>query len=513
MIRYRLTGVPLERDEGEYAYMGQLLLQGIPPYAEAYNMKFPGIYFIYALILAIFGQSHVGIHLSLLITNAATIFLMYLLGKRLFDSLTGVLSGMSYGSISLSPWYLGLWANSEHYLVPFALGGILLLIKSLSSHKVHLLFLSGILLGLSLTIKQHALLFVAFSIGYFIISYFREEEFSLPTLSIQSALCMLGIILPGGVLLITLAVGGVFEKFWFWTFEYASAYVSRLSLSQGVSQLQENISPGLQLNLPVWITAAVGLISPFWDKKARSQWIFNSGFFLASFIALSLGFYFRAHYFTLLFPSLALLSAVGIVTLCRTMRGFFSQQVAAGILLFTILTCFSYPLFTQKKLLFQLTPFEVCRTIYTGNPFPESLEIAHYIKNNTSINDRVAVIGSEPQIYFYSHRKSATGYIYTYALMEAHPFALEMQKAMIQEVEEARPKYIVVVTVPTSWLRTSRSHSLVFEWLTSYLTTHYEVAGVIDIISLTETLYFWGEKAKRYNPRSNCNLSVYKRSP
>ena len=40
-IRIRLLGIPLERDEGEYAYAGQLMLQGIPPYEFAYNMKLP----------------------------------------------------------------------------------------------------------------------------------------------------------------------------------------------------------------------------------------------------------------------------------------------------------------------------------------------------------------------------------------------------------------------------------------------------------------------------------------
>jgi hypothetical protein len=42
MIRFRLRDMPLERDEGEYAYAGQLLLEGIPPYQLAYNMKLPG---------------------------------------------------------------------------------------------------------------------------------------------------------------------------------------------------------------------------------------------------------------------------------------------------------------------------------------------------------------------------------------------------------------------------------------------------------------------------------------
>ena len=44
VIRLRLLDVPLDRDEGEYAYFGQLLLAGVPPYADAYNLKAPGIY-------------------------------------------------------------------------------------------------------------------------------------------------------------------------------------------------------------------------------------------------------------------------------------------------------------------------------------------------------------------------------------------------------------------------------------------------------------------------------------
>ena len=56
-IRVRLRHMPFERDEGEYAYAGQLILHGVPPYKEAYNMKLPGTYAAYALIMAVFGQS------------------------------------------------------------------------------------------------------------------------------------------------------------------------------------------------------------------------------------------------------------------------------------------------------------------------------------------------------------------------------------------------------------------------------------------------------------------------
>ena len=511
IIRYPLLGVPLERDEGEYAYMGQLLLQGIPPYAEAYNMKFPGIYFVYALILAIFGQTHTGIHLALLVTNAATIFLIYLLGKNLFDSLTGTLSGMSYGIISLSPYFLGLSANSEHYVVLFAVGGILLLIKSIHFNRVHLLFWSGILLGLSFTTKQHGILFTLFGIGYFIFTYLKEGSHSLSNFSKKLGLFILGIIIPCGLFLITLAIAGVIDKFWFWTFEYASKYVSTWPLLKGLSLLRDNILPGLQANLSIWLAAALGLTSPLWDEKARSKWVFILGFLLASLTALSLGFYFRYHYFILLFPSLALLSGMGITSLASKNFRFLSQPMKIGALILTIIAIYSYPLFHQRIALFQLTPFELCRATYQWDPFPESLEIAKYLRQNTSINDRIVVFGSEPQIYFYAKRRSATGYLYTYALMESHPFALDMQKEMIQEVETAKPKYFVYVNIPYSWLIKSQSNLLVFKWLKSYLIKHYECIGVIDIVSLTKTLYLWEEKAKRYIPRSNHNLSVFKR--
>ena len=88
-IRIRLLGIPLERDEGEYAYAGQLMLQGIPPYKLAYNMKFPGTYAAYAAIMSIFGQTIFAIHLGLLLVNAITIALIFLLGRRLMNSTAG----------------------------------------------------------------------------------------------------------------------------------------------------------------------------------------------------------------------------------------------------------------------------------------------------------------------------------------------------------------------------------------------------------------------------------------
>src|SRR5262245_57318444 len=89
-IRVRLRDMPLERDEGEYAYAGQLMLQGIPPYKLAYNMKLPGTYAAYAALMSVFGQSPSGVHLGLTLVNAASIVLTFLVGRKMLDDVAGV---------------------------------------------------------------------------------------------------------------------------------------------------------------------------------------------------------------------------------------------------------------------------------------------------------------------------------------------------------------------------------------------------------------------------------------
>src|SRR5580765_5774074 len=99
-IRVRLRDMPLERDEGEYAYAGDLLLQGVPPYKEAYNMKLPGTYAAYAVIMAVLGQSPTGIHLGVTLINVTSIVLVFLLGRKLLDELAGVVAAVCFALLS-----------------------------------------------------------------------------------------------------------------------------------------------------------------------------------------------------------------------------------------------------------------------------------------------------------------------------------------------------------------------------------------------------------------------------
>src|SRR6266496_3204731 len=132
-VRVRLREMPLERDEGEYAYAGQLILDGVAPYAGAYTMKLPGTAAAYALIMAVLGQNAAAIHLGLAAVNLASIVLIFLLGRKLVDDACGVGAAVAFALLTLSPQVLGLAAHATHFVALFALAGTLVLIRALES--------------------------------------------------------------------------------------------------------------------------------------------------------------------------------------------------------------------------------------------------------------------------------------------------------------------------------------------------------------------------------------------
>jgi hypothetical protein len=155
-------------------------------------------------------------------------------------------------------------------------------------------------------------------------------------------------------------------------------------------------------------------------------------------------------------------------------------------------TALSFPIICDKKIFFEASPAEASRMIYPESPFPESVRIADYLREHTTPDDRIAVLGSEPQIYFYSQRHSATGYIYTYALMEPQKYAGQMQEEMIREIEGANPKYLVSVVMNDSWLERPQSDRLIFTWANEYAAQNYAAAGFVNITP-TKTDYYFGD--------------------
>lgn len=506
LIRLRLADVPLERDEGEYAYAGQLILQGVPPFQLAYNMKFPGTYYAYSVILATFGQTAWGVHAGLMVVNLATIAILFFLARRLLnDPVAAAVTAIAFGVLSVDRWTLAIFGHATHFVVLAAMAGLLVLFRAVDSNKSVLFAMAGLLLGVSILMKQNGVLFLAFALGVAAWSAVEMPERRLSAAFSRAALVGAGAALPLAILAILLYVQGVFDTFWFWTIQYGGEYGAAMSFSDGWTDLKLNFAALSYANLSIWLLAPPGLFLFFITRWPRSSRVPVTAFLVLSALAVCPGLYFRQHYFILLLPAVALFCGIAVVSLERLLGFMTTRRVARTAAVAVFLVTIGLYARNEWDYLFSMSGREVSRSVYGGNPFVEAPELGRYLQAHTAPDDRIAVLGSEPQIYFYANRKSATGYIYTYALMEQHAYSARMQDEMVAEITAARPKYIVFVGVRTSWLGRNPKERIL-TWSDSYLRNCYRVVGIADILSSEETYWRWDDQVVGYEPQSQSVL-------
>ena len=455
LVRWRLAQMPLERDEGEYAYAGQLMLQHIPPYKFAYNMKLPGTYAAYAGLMAIFGESPWGIHIGVLLINALNDCTRFtFLRTRLFGSDGGMVAAATYGLLSTHQRTRAsrgtlhiLWSSSPH-------AGLILLLRAIERDRTVLFFLSGLLFGLAFLMKQPGVFFGVFGFAYILFRLPAPSGGRLGPSSPKSFGDFSGrdALFPSLLLFLILWRAGVFPSFWFWTFSYARQYSSLISLKDGWGLFTFNFLPLFYCSLRI-------------VDHCRHR---IDGLYMASAVPTTCRFHSRtagvfvfSREFRTIFPhSLFHHAAAGdialLVATSRRLRREFaagesSQTVAAGS------PAHRFPYWDaagrwsrNANFYFRMTPNQACHEAYGTLRLSKPFQSPNIYSSILSATDRLAVLGSEPEIFFYSHRLSSTGYIYVYALMENQLYWQKMQRQMIDEIESNLPhtSYLPISQAP-----------------------------------------------------------------
>jgi 4-amino-4-deoxy-L-arabinose transferase-like glycosyltransferase len=512
LIRWRLAAMPLERDEGEYAYAGQLMLEHIPPYKFAYNMKLPGTYAAYAVLMAIFGETDRGIHVGVLFVNAGTIVLMFVLGSRMFGRTGGVVAAATYGLLSTHQQTLGFAGHATHFVILAALTGLILLLRAIERDRSSLFFCSGILFGFAFLMKQPGILFGVFGFVYLLFVYLRRPVIDWAWIAKCAGIFLAGCSLPFGLTCLWLWRAGVFPSFWFWTVSYARQYSALISLADGWGLFTYHFVPLFFAAPVLWIIAALGVSASIWNPESRKHAALILGLLVSSFLAVSSGLYFRGHYFIMLLPAVALLTGVAVVSASDLLQLRTPNRWLRSAPLIILLLGWGWAIGKNAGFYFRMTPNQACHVAYGNSPFIDAIPIAQYLQQHTSATDRVAVLGSEPEIFFYSHRLSSTGYIYVYALMEKQPYWQKMQRQMIDEIEANRPAYLIYSNQPGTWLMTMGSSRLgpFLDWASAYVKNNYEQVGLVELAD-PESHFTWGTEAKKMKSRTLFFITVYKR--
>jgi len=449
-LRVHLAGMPLERDEGEYAYVAQRLLVGVPPFADTFTLKFPGIYVIYALILKWFGQTDTTIREVLILTNAASCAFLFGIVRKISSDRAAIWSAAAYAVLTLNSAVLGMTANAEHFILFFVLAGIFLLTHST---KLPWSFAGGLCFGLAVTMKQQGFFFLFLGAAWIL---FRARNAKSLVIYGLSAL------IPIGIMLFWMRKAGVWDSFIFWCFTYPRHYGSAWSASE---RLYFFLSQGGRLAAHFFTlllaACAGGVIAWKKEREAGALILFA---LLCGAVAVTPGWIFRSHYFLFLMPGLAIAAGLALA------------RVPAISLVALIVAA---PLGWDHAL-YSATPKDAVRQLYPDNAFSETRELGLWLQRRLKPNETLAVLGSEPEIYFYAQHPGVIPYVYTYPLVENQPYAEGMQRHLMALLEKQPPDFIIHARIPKSWLVQRGAPTHLLEWIPTYLESHYIAERVIE---------------------------------
>ena len=80
-------------------------------------MKFPGTYYAYAAIMAVFGRSPWAIRAGLLCVHVATVGLCFSFGRRLLGTFAGAVGASAFALLALDRWSMGVFAHATHFVL------------------------------------------------------------------------------------------------------------------------------------------------------------------------------------------------------------------------------------------------------------------------------------------------------------------------------------------------------------------------------------------------------------
>ena len=456
-LRAPVLSMPLERDEGEYAYIGWRLLEGEVPYRDGFNQKPPGIFAVYAVAIAAFGRSVEGIRLVLHIWTAATAALLFLLMRRLADPLAGAAAVLFFAVASVDPSLSALAANTELFMLLPLVGSVLCLERALATGAVRWWLACGALGAAAFAFKQVAAS-QALWVGLVALVAAGSGAAGSPRRLVRLgwlAAGALAVVLP--VVALFVAAGAASELVDAVVL-HNLAYAQRRSFSQGLDNLAGALlvqAPSLAL---LWLAAGAGLLVP--SPASRSRWLLG-GWLVASLAGVAVGWQFRAHYFVQALPALAACAGLGSAAVLRAAARQ-SARAAAAAAGCVALAAVAVPVAAHRAVFFAGSPEAVSRAVYGLNPFPEAERIADHIAANSRPDESVYVVGSEPQIPFLAGRRSATRYVIFYPLTGGYEGSLERQRELLAEVAAARPRYLVWTNVATSLLVSAKTEGEVF---------------------------------------------------
>ncbi len=475
-IRGPLLGIPFERDEGEYAYIGWRLDHHELPYKDWMDQKPPAIFWVYHWAFKLPLDPIRAVHLVALLFAAASACALFFLALRFLEQKWAVLAALLFVLFSIDPLLYGTEANTEMFmLLPLILSVLFFFWAASSSRReIILAITAGALIGLSTAFKQVAAVQWPFLVFMFPLFCGRQGPIRrTASFAVYSAV---GIAAVWGAICLFFSLRHGFGDFVYSVFTHNLEYVKGLSGSDRLHCLESTLKILAWDEWPVWLFSVVGLA---WMLKSRRfrAFLFFVAWWMVSAAGVSASGYYFPHYFQQILPVLCLTTAFGADALDRLAAWKTVSPLLRRAALATV--CLAPVAMVLLRITFLYSNAEAVNVIYPGSHFAEKQILAQRLAQVTRPGDKVFIYGAEPEMLFYAQRVSATRYIFLFPLFGPYSDAKARQIATIKEITQNNPS--AMVFLPNELFFMPGSEQYFSEWSESYQLQNFDTDSCLAI--------------------------------
>lgn len=445
---------PFGRDQGFYAYIGKLLLEGKMNYLYAFDLKPPGSQFLFALAQFLSGDSMFNFRIFDMVWQTLTAYVLFIIAFRLTDRKSlSLLSALLYLFLYYRQDYWHTLQADGSLNLPFAVC-VLLLVSSYDRHSFVKIFLSGVMFAGALLFKYTIVSFLPLVIICFLIS--RKEVLSIRVKNIAAFL--LGITVLTGLTALLYISTGAFKELVNIQFVQTPLYTKIAYATETGEFISSQLIRLFSISVyaPLIYFSLFALILLLIKKKLDfvnalvMSWVFSSLF------SLIIQWKFYYYHFLVIIPALSL-GAVVFVSLVMNYAGQSNRKIitALFVILFIGFTAYAFKPYagSYEILSSYLSGKETLKEVYIKNGFTadsvfmirKTFNAVDYVNQHTNAGDLIYVWGYDPLVYYLSGRKCVSRFIYNVPLLWKGENT-EFRKEFMNEINKNNPKLILVTS-------------------------------------------------------------------
>jgi len=463
---------PFMRDEGLYAAVAQVILDGDVPYRDAFDIKPPMVFAWYALSFVMFGEHVWAPRLLVSLMLSGSTLLMYLEGRLLFSHRGGIVAALAL-ALSFGLATLETGANTEFFMILPLVAALYTFSMGQKTGHSRWYIAAGFLSGIAMATKHISLFVFALYLALAAWPLLRSQGLhALTTVDFRRSVGGLaaGCVAAFIAVVAPFVATGTVPDLWEATVVYMLQYANDVPTGQKLEVLQK--SPlYLTLVLGPWMFLAVAGIAQMARSGAGGHGPLVLGWLAANWLGIVAAGRFYDHYYVALLPALALMVPLGARYLKNTR---FSRPV--GIALTAIFALLLVPTLAQNaQIYFQPTAEERHIAKYPHDdraPWEnEGPAFGRWLKARTEPGDGIYNLGFQSELYFYADRRSPTRFI------TDRPFWTndEYIDQALAELNAAPPLYVIDSAVHEEWTEQKRYTTEIKEWIVA----NYEYVGQV----------------------------------